>query len=440
LINSKRISLKSPTCSTEAIRAWEDYPPSGFDLQITQRARRTAGANPLLRQEDDQSLANAQLHKHGTRLVGNYFTLASLASAGNVIQVDGMSQREKIPSLRDVRLVLLSCYLFGLPHASKACIWDGQTLKTERGRAPKMAEVILETRNTSTDSQKLRERLTQLKSTPHENDPDWWNDLAGTHIRLGEINAAISILEPLTNRFAGNYGIHANLGTAYHLQDRYAEAEREIARDLEINPDAHFGLERYHLALLQYLVRDADYQKAHLYIDEWSSIFAQREGKFALGDPPPGIIESDRNTPLSESGWKDLPWDRNLGDRPPPYRYHWNLATDAKFDEGVIYMASLNPKQPACWVMLGAACLCKRNYNLAGKAYEKAIVLKSPQSDLLRAAVPEIRVFVERSITTRRGMSVLPFIGLAVLFALIVAAFWIIRKIVAFCFQERGPS
>ena len=70
---------------------------------------------------------------------------------------------------------------------------------------------------------------------------------------MGQPREVVELPEPLREKFANDYGFHANLGTAYHLLGRYPEAEREIARDLEINPDAHFGLEKYHLALLQYL-------------------------------------------------------------------------------------------------------------------------------------------------------------------------------------------
>ncbi len=77
-------------------------------------------------------------------------------------------------------------------------------------------------------------------------------------------------LEGVLLKFPNNYGIHANLGTACHMLGRYAEAEQEIRRDLEINPEAHFGLEKYHLALLQYLAKPKDYQARHVYVDEWS--------------------------------------------------------------------------------------------------------------------------------------------------------------------------
>ena len=77
--------------------------------------------------------------------------------------------------------------------------------------------------------------------------------MPGACLRLGQPREVVKLPEPLREKFANDHGFLANLGTAYHLLGRYPEAEREIARDLEINPDAHFGLEKYHLALLQYL-------------------------------------------------------------------------------------------------------------------------------------------------------------------------------------------
>ena len=35
-------------------------------------------------------------------------------------------------------------------------------------------------------------------------------------------------------------------------------------------------------------------------------------------------------------------------------------------------MASLNPKEPACFQMLGVLCLKNRDFNLAATAFEKA--------------------------------------------------------------------
>jgi len=48
----------------------------------------------------------------------------------------------------------------------------------------------------------------------------------------------------------------------------------------------------------------------------------------------------------------------------------WNLIEDGKLDDGVIYMATLNPKEPACWVMLASSPLTIGILNLAKAAYK----------------------------------------------------------------------
>ena len=115
----------------------------------------------------------------------------------------------------------------------------------------------------------FKNRIKNLEANRDEKNSVWWNNLAGAYLRLNQPATAVKLLEPVVSKFPNDYGIHANLGTAFHLLD-VQDAEKEIARDLEINPDAHFGLEKYHLALLQYLVRDADYKREHVYIDEFS--------------------------------------------------------------------------------------------------------------------------------------------------------------------------
>ena len=114
--------------------------------------------------------------------------------------------------------------------AARACIWDSDTLADEKKKSPDMAALILGTRQSASDTNVLRKRIDGLRANPRESDPAWWNDLAGAHLRLGQAQEAAGMLEPLLTRFPNDYRIHANLGTAYHLLGRYAEAEREIAR------------------------------------------------------------------------------------------------------------------------------------------------------------------------------------------------------------------
>lgn len=320
-----------------------------------------------------------------------------------------------------------------------ACLWDADTLAQEQRHSPQLAEVILGKTPPAVDTRKLGERITRLRAERREDDPAWWNDLAGAHIRLGEPQQAVELLEPAAKRFPNDYGVHANLGTAYHLLGRYREAAREIARDLEINPNAHFGLERYHLALLQYLVRDRGFQSRHVYVDEWSHPFLQvtvpRLGapaeKPAQDDPWHGVMRyryaSSKEPPtpaeMLQQARSDLKkaqvaqgkdreqeiryaeervaWQetqaRMLADAPPPYRYRWDLASDAKFEEGVVYLASLNPQQPACFTMLGIAALKRHDLNLAVHAFERATELGSPQATLLEEWARELRHHIRQS-------------------------------------------
>jgi tetratricopeptide (TPR) repeat protein len=309
-------------------------------------------------------------------------------------------------------MVLVSYLLIPLP--TSACIWDSDTLADEKKHSPVLAEAILAPDITAPDVSALAARIEKLRAAPQENEPAWWNDLAGAYLRLDQPAEALKILEPLTNRFAEDYGIHANLGTAYHLLGRYQEAEREIARDLEINPDAHFGLEKYHLALLQYLMRDENYRLRHVFVDEFTESFlvdkgfhARARGKEtnpqtrATWDEQKKKKEADdvsntlREQPLSPRTELYAIGARLCeladSDEPPQYRSHWYLAEDQYLEKGVIYMASLNRTEPACWVMLGILATRNSDKNLTISAFTKAIQLGSVQAPILRAQIDLLR-------------------------------------------------
>ncbi|MEN9572595.1 MAG: hypothetical protein RL514_450 [Verrucomicrobiota bacterium] len=287
------------------------------------------------------------------------------------------------------RKSILVLALIALPAINLfACLWDSDTLGQEKRASPELAAVILGNPPPPPDPRPLHERIAKLKAATREDDPAWWNDLAGAHVRLGNPAEAVRLLEPLLAKFPNDYGVHANLGTAYHLLGRYADAERHIARDLEINPAAHFGLERYHLALLQYLIRDEEYRKAHLFVDEFSYRVAARWSHGAFS-------QSMHRGPLTEGGADEFFPDT----KPPAYRHKWNLAEDPKFAEGILYLALLNPKEPACFVMLGIVCLRKSNadLNLAIAAFRRAIQLGSPQSEMLEKWVVGIEEHISKA-------------------------------------------
>jgi len=296
----------------------------------------------------------------------------------------------------------------GIP--ARGCIWDSDTLADEKKKRPDIAQLVLGTPGPAVDAGPLRDRIKKLEAEPRKDDAAWWNDLAGSHLRLGESKEAAALLEPVLSKFPDDYGIHANLGTAYHLLGRYQDAEKEIARDLEINPGGHFGLEKYHLALLQYLVRDPDYQSRHVYVDELTLPFLQAEGPilffnlsgFSDTNAPASTLAELQveyhNVPTNSPNEQDQVLEQMIAwDKLPAYRAKWNLAVDTNFQSGVMYMASMNPKDPACLVMLGVVCWENRDLNLAATAFEKASALGSPQSEILTRKAMGIRSHIAKA-------------------------------------------
>lgn len=90
-------------------------------------------------------------------------------------------------------------------------------------------------------------------------------------IRLGRAAEAIVELEAIEQAFPGQYATAANLGTAYELEGRLADALTWITRGIERNPDSHEGTEWLHVAILkakQKLAADPAWLAQHSVLDE----------------------------------------------------------------------------------------------------------------------------------------------------------------------------
>ena len=277
-----------------------------------------------------------------------------------------------------------------------------ERLTREAIQLPRQAEAALK--------EKVERRIARLKEHPNRLHAKWWNELAAAHIRLGDPATAASILESAVKSFPDDYGVHANLGTAYHLLGRYSKAAQHIQRDLEIDPNAHFGLEPFHLALLQHLMLDEADRRHRLYVDEYSLALLDPSGmglSFQLSEDEVlrdlaaehFVRDLAGEHARGSSPNADGTWDtvaRVLASR-PPYRDHWDLAAHPKFDAGVLYMAKLNRSEPAAITMLGVASLRKGDLNLAVKAFERAIALGAPQRDHLEAWIRAVSAHIAES-------------------------------------------
>lgn len=144
---------------------------------------------------------------------------------------------------------------FTIAPAARACIWDRDTLAMERERFPTALELITGKflrRSFALYLWRIDDRVERLKS-----DPDnlaLQDDLAVAYDKTGQHDKAIALATAMRARKPGRYETEANLGTFYiHAGDR-EQGLRHIHAALKINPDAHFGREKYQALLAEYVL------------------------------------------------------------------------------------------------------------------------------------------------------------------------------------------
>src|SRR4051812_48098068 len=99
---------------------------------------------------------------------------------------------------------------------------------------------------------------------------------------------------------------------------------------------------------------------------------------------------ADKWDKLGLMNWYDPSYGQRVNTNDQPgYRKNWDLSSDTNFQAGVMYMARFTPREPACFVMLGVACLAQQNreLHLAIAAFEKATKLGSLQKPILQERI-----------------------------------------------------
>lgn len=138
---------------------------------------------------------------------------------------------------------------------SRACIWDSDTLEMERQEFPEVLEIITgKFLRHSADFYhwRIKDRLEKLKQTP--NQLNLYDDLAVAYEKVGKTDKAIETMLKKEKLKPGLYKTYANLGTFYFHDKQWAKGIEMIKKAIEINPNAHFGREKYQLLLAEYIV------------------------------------------------------------------------------------------------------------------------------------------------------------------------------------------
>lgn len=156
------------------------------------------------------------------------------------------------------RRIVIPVFLAGLliPSFTVACLWDEDTIKMERNRFPGTLELITGKflRHTPEFYEwRIQNRLDRLESDPMN--AALLDDLAVAYDRIGQHDKAIETALRTERIHPGRYETAANLGTFYIHSGRPADGIPHIDRALKINPDAHFGREKYQKLLVEYVLQ-----------------------------------------------------------------------------------------------------------------------------------------------------------------------------------------
>lgn len=152
--------------------------------------------------------------------------------------------------------LLLPAMAFLLAAApARACLWDYDTIAEEHDRAPTAMETISGTFNRHSPAfyeWRIGDRRKKLEKDP--NNFALLDDLGVALCKTGHVKEAVEIGEREVALDLTRYESQSNLGTFYIFADDLEKSAEHIQLALKINPDAHFGREKYQLYLVEYLL------------------------------------------------------------------------------------------------------------------------------------------------------------------------------------------
>ncbi len=146
----------------------------------------------------------------------------------------------------------------GEPRAD-ACGWDWETYHAEAKSLPCVFDALLGywPKHTTEYHQ------TRIEAADHALRwmPGWTEGLDAKGLslmKLGKFDEAEAVMKQRLATDPSAYPGHANLGTLYTFTGDHRAALEHIDRAMEIEPEAHFGREKYHRSLVVFLQRVAE--------------------------------------------------------------------------------------------------------------------------------------------------------------------------------------
>lgn len=146
-------------------------------------------------------------------------------------------------------------WLFALSPISHGCLWDTDTIASEKARFPGVAEVIFG--NFPRHSKEFYEWRKVSSKAALAADPAnlaLYDDFAVAQHKLGDHEGAIAIMKRKDAIKPGLYETLSNTGTFYIYTGNLPAALEQIDKALAVNPNAHFGREKYQKWLIEWVM------------------------------------------------------------------------------------------------------------------------------------------------------------------------------------------
>jgi tetratricopeptide (TPR) repeat protein len=161
--------------------------------------------------------------------------------------------------LKHVLLLAVAFAAVVFTTSAVACIWDSDTLAMEQAAFPEVSDVLaghFVQHSQAFYRWRIADREAKLAALPAD-DPKrlpLLDDLAVAHEKTGDTAGAIALARQAEAIDPERYETIANLGTFLIHDGQLEEGLEYIRRAIVINPDAHFGRERYQAALVAYVM------------------------------------------------------------------------------------------------------------------------------------------------------------------------------------------
>lgn len=150
---------------------------------------------------------------------------------------------------------LALCSMLFVAPCAYACIWDHDTIAAENARFPEVIDII--SGNFPRHSREFHQwRITRTKALL-EKTPDelpHYDDLAVSQHKLGDHSAACETMKAKEAIRSGIYETYSNMGTFLIYTGNLPRSLDFINKALSLNPEAHFGREKYQKWLVEWVI------------------------------------------------------------------------------------------------------------------------------------------------------------------------------------------